>query len=411
MTYRQSDYSNRATMVAGGEMQNNNQDAGLNYSNLPPMERPQSSASRTSNTIAKSSGATKKIPENLKLRSDDKINNNNAEDISMLCRASGPYIPLSDCFSGSPVLFVSYRIQIQNYIIISISIFLLSIQPGDNDPKTPLNSLDPKFYDTPRSHITNIGLNLTDDQPNSPKRNNIQAAPMQMAPKYDKTTASSVNSSPSDSGEGGSTDEEWTEPKKERRRTRPSDSSMENESIAITAGQCYTKMPGAANPIPLPPKRFSLAMEKKQEPSDTEENASPLMPIGPKDSSSCVDERYDFPRSYNVQQGFGSHMNFGTIGSMTPIHGHGQLMTSTPNLIHSGASTMDRSQMNFYSNAAPRENNVFRFDFNNAPPPAINRGTKPKKEYNGYGIIRSVPAAPTVDRNLKPGTLSRVIKL
>lgn len=233
---------------------------------------------------------------------------------------------------------------------------------------------------------------------------------MQMAPKFNKTAAGSVNSSPTDS-EGGSTDEEWTEPKKERRVTRPSDSSMENESIAITAGQCYTKMPGAANPIPLPPKRFSLAMEKKQESSDTEENASPLMPIGPKDSSSCVDERYDFPRSYNVQPGFtGSHMNFGTIGSMTSIHGHGQLMTSTPNLIHSGASTLDRTQMNFYSNAAPRENNVFRFDFNNAPPPAVNRGTKPKKEHNGYGIIRSVSTAPTVDRNLKPGTLSRVRK-
>lgn len=108
VTYRQSDYSNRATMVAGGEQQNNNQDAGLNYSNLPPMERPQSSAS---NTVARSTGAIKKIPENLKLRSDDKINNNNAEEISMMYRASGPYIPLSACFSGSPVLFVSKKMR------------------------------------------------------------------------------------------------------------------------------------------------------------------------------------------------------------------------------------------------------------------------------------------------------------
>lgn len=105
MTYRQSDYSNRETMVAGGETHNNNQEAGLNYSNLPPMERPQSSASRVS-TVSKSTGAIKKIPENLKLRSDDKINNN-SEEMSMIYRASGPYIPLSDCFSGSPVLFVS----------------------------------------------------------------------------------------------------------------------------------------------------------------------------------------------------------------------------------------------------------------------------------------------------------------
>lgn len=107
VTYRQSEYSNRSTMMAG-EAQNNNQESGQNYSNLPPMgtmERPQSLA-RAAKTVSKSTGTIKKIPENLKLRSDDKINNNNAEELSMY-RASGPYIPLSDCFSGSPVLFVS----------------------------------------------------------------------------------------------------------------------------------------------------------------------------------------------------------------------------------------------------------------------------------------------------------------
>lgn len=164
----------------------------------------------------------------------------------------------------------------------------------------------------------------------------------------------------------------------------------------------------AANPIPLPPKRMSLVMEKKPETSDTEENASPM--IGPKDSTSCVDERYDFPRSYNVQGFTGSHMNIGTMGSMASIHGNTQLMTSTPNLIHSGASTLDRSQMNFYSNAAPRENNIFRFDFaSGAPPPIVNRTLKPKKELNGYSA-KNVQPAPTVDRKLKPGTLPKVNK-
>lgn len=218
---------------------------------------------------------------------------------------------------------------------------------------------------------------------------------LQTAPKYSKE---SVNSSPTDS-DGGSTDEEWTEPKVGhiRRKTRPSDSSMENETVAITAGQSYMKVPG--NPIPLPPKRMSLVVEKKL--SDTEENASPM--IGPKDSlCSVVDERYDFPRSYNVQ-GSGSHMNIGTMGSMTSIHSHSHLMTSTPNLIHSGDS-----QMNFYANAAPRENNIFRFDFGGASqPPQVNRTLKPRKELNGTGYIKSQPA-PTVDRKLKPGTFAKV---
>lgn len=112
VTYRQSEYSNRSTVVAGGS-QNNNQDAALNYLNLPPLgtlERPQSLA-RASIATARPTGAIKKIPENLKLRSDDKINNNNNDDASSY-RASGPYIPLSDCFSGSPVLFVRKIIKI-----------------------------------------------------------------------------------------------------------------------------------------------------------------------------------------------------------------------------------------------------------------------------------------------------------
>lgn len=98
--------------------QNNNHDSGINYTNLPPLEnnlpqpaqrqiatttKPSTSATSVLQPI-KSTGAIKKIPENLKLRSDDKINNNTDE--SSVYRASGPYIPLSDCFSGSPVLFV-----------------------------------------------------------------------------------------------------------------------------------------------------------------------------------------------------------------------------------------------------------------------------------------------------------------
>lgn len=163
----------------------------------------------------------------------------------------------------------------------------------------------------------------------------------------------------------------------------------------------------AGNPIPLPPKRISLVLEKRPENSDTEENASPLAPIGPKDSSSCViDDRYDFPRSYNVQGFTGSHMNIPTANSMASIHGHGHLMTSTPNLIHS--ATIDRSKMNFYSNAAPRENNIFRFDFtSSAPPPEINRSTKPRKEYLSKAS-QNVQPGPTIDRKLKPGTFAKV---
>lgn len=90
-------------------------------------------------------GSAKKIPENLKL--SDCFGLDNSEPSPALSTSSGPYIPISECFSGSPGMF------------------------DLSNPVTPLNSEDPKFYDTPRSHI-NIGLNLTNDQPYSPKRNN-----------------------------------------------------------------------------------------------------------------------------------------------------------------------------------------------------------------------------------------------
>jgi hypothetical protein len=90
-----------------------------NLPSLPDQQRPLP-AQRPSKPIlnpTKSTGAIKKIPENLKLRSDDKINNNHSD-----YRASGPYIPLSDCFSGSPVLFVSL-----NFLFILFNLILKNL--------------------------------------------------------------------------------------------------------------------------------------------------------------------------------------------------------------------------------------------------------------------------------------------
>lgn len=93
----------------------------------------------------------RKVPQNLNLMSEQFVDPavaSTPEPSPALSTSSGPYIPISECFSGSPP-------------------FLMDNEP----PMTPLNSLDPRFYDTPRSHM-NIGLNLTNEQPYSPKRNN-----------------------------------------------------------------------------------------------------------------------------------------------------------------------------------------------------------------------------------------------
>uniref|UniRef100_A0A1B0DLZ2 Uncharacterized protein n=1 Tax=Phlebotomus papatasi TaxID=29031 RepID=A0A1B0DLZ2_PHLPP len=117
---------------------------------VPSADAPKHSRSQSLNEVtqraAVATGAVRKIPENLKLTDVSQSLGDCSEPSPSLSTCSGPYIPISECFSGSPVLL------------------------GET-PATPLNSLDPRFYDTPRSHI-NIGLNLTDEQPYSPKRNN-----------------------------------------------------------------------------------------------------------------------------------------------------------------------------------------------------------------------------------------------
>uniref|UniRef100_A0A182KGS2 PH domain-containing protein n=1 Tax=Anopheles christyi TaxID=43041 RepID=A0A182KGS2_9DIPT len=205
----------------------------------------------------------KKIPENLKLSdrspSTSAFDSGPEQPSPALSTSSGPYIPISECYSGSPV--------------------------------TPLNSLDPRFYETPRSH-TNIGFNLVNnEQPYSPKRNNVGGGPLagpsslviggsgNGAAVKGVGPSCSGKSSPSDS-ESVFTDDEWTgagstgdgmRGARETamngggrgggaasgggggtgggaggtidRSTRPSDSSIENDAVGWTYVQRFSKVP------------------------------------------------------------------------------------------------------------------------------------------------------------------------
>lgn len=119
----------------------NNESNGIEANSLPMPNH-----GRTQSLIERKTTSTlaRKIPENLKL--NDAFGRD-ADPSPSLSTSSGPYIAISECISGNPMI-------------------------DRENPMTPLNSLDPKFYETPRSHINNIGLNLTNEQPYSPKRNN-----------------------------------------------------------------------------------------------------------------------------------------------------------------------------------------------------------------------------------------------
>lgn len=308
---------------------------------------------------------------------------------------------------------------------------------NNENPTTPLNSLDPRFYDTPRSH-NNIGLNLTSDQPYSPKRNNNNNYSQHKLTKTDEMPSKSGTikkqsnqqgsgqSTPTDS-ESVFTDDEWVMPISAantiERTTRPSDSSIENDAIAFTYVQRFSKSTMHSAGPPLPPKRISLVLDNKMDsPSDTEENASPAQLQGPQECTAFVEENYDIPRSH--QQNTNRRDNGDNI-SVSSLN-IPQLVSSTPNLIPTQQSqTLDRpNRSNFYTNAAPsKQGNVFRYDFfDDTPAPVVNRRLKPKSNdsgsnFDGYGTIKAfvppVPvatpsatgiSAPTVDRKLKPGT-------
>ncbi|XP_052893028.1 protein daughter of sevenless [Anopheles moucheti] len=461
MGFRSMDYTNRETIICEAKLGLPASNAAEAYSNLdviiersqslrgkPSSKSGESSSSPATNGIGTGSPMVhhmrtqslnieqhqqqqrggKKIPENLKLSdrspSTSAFDSGPEQPSPALSTSSGPYIPISECYSGSPV--------------------------------TPLNSLDPRFYETPRSH-TNIGFNLVNnEQPYSPKRNNVGGGPLAATgnggPSSLAVTMKGVGlpisgsgkSSPSDS-ESVFTDDEWTaagspsdgtRSGKEGggrggggssgkggtidRNTRPSDSSIENDAVGWTYVQRFSKVPNteqsqaatasgngsglvatAAGAPPRPPKRTSMNLEgiektKDLISSDTE-NVSPA--IGPREASAHIEQFYDIPRSHqHPYTGSSMHLPDGDL--LSPLSQCDLVASSTPNLISdfgtgSQCGTLGRPRPHCYTNAAPTkvEGNVFRFDFSeqaDSSAPAINRRLKPRSSFDITKSVESV---------------------
>lgn len=87
------------------------------------------------------------------------------------------------------------------------------------------------------------------------------------------------------------------------RRLRPSDSSVENDSIAYTYTQRFSKMPTEsdqkAQPNRITASNNDAETNRETNSSDTE-NASPAMPIGPKDVSSVSLKQTPFQNNYII---------------------------------------------------------------------------------------------------------------
>ncbi|KAH8380669.1 hypothetical protein KR009_012264 [Drosophila setifemur] len=446
--YVNTEYSNRETMICDG---NFDQQELLSAAQQQPPPSPatalylnhsaliqaqaqaqaQAQQQQAPRLAISSNGVVRKLPEHLVLTQQTlaeaaaQQHNSSVQASPALSTASGPYIPISECFSGSPRFLPGS-----------------GSHPGsEHVPNTPLNSLDPKFYDTPRSH-NNIGLNLTNDQSYSPKITNDLAL-QQLA-----NANAGKQRSDSDSESVFTDDDEWAHPLPLRenvdRSTRPSDSSIENESFVLTYSQRFSKMPDEGGAVIQGTEKNSklaaaasladaddhrtldklakvlknknnLILDFKENEkitrdlpqlSDTE-NTSPAIVALRNATSAFIEESYDIPRShqlpyYNMSQLLGER-------PVTSPHNSNPIAASTPNLmavaelggapatapltainpgqigpanVHSSptsARTLPRPHC--YTNAAPTkmEGNVFRYDFmEHMDCPPVNRKLKPK---------------------------------
>ncbi|XP_016970401.1 protein daughter of sevenless [Drosophila rhopaloa] len=395
-----------------------------------------------------SNGVVRKLPEHLVLTQQTLAEaaaqqHSSVQASPALSTASGPYIPISECFSGTPRFLPGSAIPGGADV------------PIPNNPITPLNNLDPKFYDTPRCH-NNIGLNLTNDQSYSPKITNLSL--QQLA-----NPNASKQRSDSDSESVFTDDEEWAHPLPLRenvdRSTRPSDSSIENESFVLTYSQRFSKMPEEGGAVvPLTETHSKLAgaaslaeagdqleklakvlknknnlildfKENEKIPrdlpqlSDTE-NTSPAIVARRNANSALIEESYDIPRSHQLP-----YYNINHLLSERPVtspHNSNPIAASTPNLMAAGlgsvAATLTAANLgqiggsqpaassptsartlprHCYTNAAPTkmEGNVFRYDFveeSNRPP--VNRKLKPK----GAGGLPAAEDKPPEEFPAKP---------
>ncbi|XP_023176034.2 protein daughter of sevenless isoform X7 [Drosophila hydei] len=390
-------------------------------------EQEQAKAQAAARLAINSNGVVRKLPEQLVLNQQtlaEAISQQHGSSVQAspaLSTASGPYIPISECFTGSPK-------------------FLLD---SHANAAAALNNLDPKFYDTPRSH-NNIGLNLTNDQSYSPKITNCSLQQLANASGKQRSQRSD-----SDSESVFTDDDEWAHPLPLRenvdRSTRPSDSSIENESFVLTYSQRFSKMPedGAAlvpsgsarhakqlATIPATAadgagehhtlERLAKVLKNKNnlildfkdneklqrdlpQLSDTE-NTSPAIVATRHANSSLIEESYDIPRSHQLP-----YCNVGQLLGERPVtspHNSNPIAASTPNLmadtciaalanqvvpsatttatttaVNSPTSARTLPRQHCYTNAAPTrmEGNVFRYDFiKQADCPPVNRKLKPK---------------------------------
>lgn len=261
----------------------------------------------------------RKLPEKLRLLNANSFTTGDKKPSPAHSSSSGPYIPISECFSGG-----AYRV----------------------DNKQNFSS-----QYSPKSHGQNASDSesvFTDDEWTHPvmPHNTLARNKLQSETSLDKdhltwTYVQRFSKVPAATG------------------VVPPPRPPKRNSGIYSANSTDTGINNKESPLPSP---------------------SPF--IGPKDrQSSVIEESYDIPRSHNIPQTNNHSNNHRQPNNLfdnglptpgfSPLDAMNVIASSTPNLIHDtqqgvdGSRTLPHSRQNFYTNAAPSKADgyIFRYDF------------------------------------------------
>ncbi|XP_060532257.1 GRB2-associated-binding protein 1 [Cylas formicarius] len=364
-------------------------------------------------------GVSMNIPSDIEVveeNIDEKFSN--AQETPPISPVStGPYIPISECFTGkSPVLdpkdFKTLFEYNRKNSLLRYQTQSQASEIYEFPHRTYINYVnefqDPRFYDSPRQLIP---ANLTRSV-NAIEKRDDNHSPLQ---------------SPTDS-DSVFNDEDWIHTAYDSNsltKARPSDSSADLE---ISATQKFTKvvdskiLPPPRPPKPphiTPPCYLNLTLTTK--PSKEMEIEEKLQ----KEQKIITDDMYDFPRSHNIENESlktrrHCYNNAAPVRCMDgtifryDVSPKPSTSTSVFRYDLEAMQAMEPSSpAHSHTSSNPAYSNLPSPSFIETPlmpPPAINRELKPRRKLSDSHSTGSNPEppsprnAPSVDRKLKPPT-------
>ncbi|XP_014262242.1 GRB2-associated-binding protein 1 [Cimex lectularius] len=272
--------------------------------------------------------------------------------VSPSSTASGPYIPISECITGKPLVHNNY-----------------------ND----------EFYDSPRRLQPPGDLEL---------RGSLSATPPLQSPGTDV--------------ESVFTDEEWPNQRPSVNWDtfpHPSDSSVEDVKPSLIVGKRRYTKPEAP---PHPPKPQHLVLHDANDIHTYSNLDEPVQNEVTHSTENVINEMYDFPRSHHLN---GEQENIDPVPAPRSRHWYTNAAPSQVGTVFRYDFAYNDEPASPHSEASSAQYSNVSSPLYSGNPPAVNRGLKPGRKTSESISNEPSPLQPNVDlnllRNLKPSASAR----